>query len=74
MSQYEQYQKFYRLFRTGLSWQQTREFANEFGMMPSLEKAYASYINRNCRMKPIDYRLKRYKQRKAADSNLAYAA
>jgi hypothetical protein len=74
MSQYEQYQKFYRLLRMQGKSNALWEFANQFGMLTVFDKATASYTARNRKPRSLAERLERYKSHKHLDDNMAYAA
>ena len=74
MSQYEQYQKFYRLLRMQGKSNALWEFANQFGMLTAYDKANTSYQARNRQPRSLAERLERYKLRKRVNDNMAYAA
>jgi hypothetical protein len=74
VSEYQQYQKFYRLLRIQGKSQALWEFANQFGMLDAYDNATASYTARNRKPKTLAERLDRYKSRKHLNDNMAYAA
>lgn len=74
MSEYELYVKFYRLLREGCDHVTLRKSATVFHVERIYLRALRSLYARDWKPTPITERLGRYKMRKHANRNLAYAA